>query len=96
MQKNHLEDQIIDNKNDGVQTRRKAKNTEQVKFYLMIEMEPKTYDEANESEKWIRLLKKSCGRLRRTKHGNWFLDLQTKMSLGLNGCTGTRSKKKAR
>lgn len=49
--KNHLEDQIIGNKNDCVQTRRRTRNNEQVNFFLMTEMEPKTYDEANKSDK---------------------------------------------
>lgn len=51
LQKNHPKDQIIGSKNNGVQTRRRERNIEQVNFFLMVEMEPKTYDEANKSEK---------------------------------------------
>lgn len=47
VQKNHPEDQIVGNRNEGVQTRKRlAINNEQVNFFLMSEMEPKTYDEA--------------------------------------------------
>lgn len=50
MQKNRPRDQIIGNKNDGVQTRRKARNTEKANLCPMIKMEPETFDEANKRE----------------------------------------------
>ncbi|GLJ30857.1 hypothetical protein SUGI_0613380 [Cryptomeria japonica] len=52
--KNYPEEQILGNKSDGVQTRRRlTQNDEQVNFCLMIEMEPKTWNEANISQKWM-------------------------------------------
>lgn len=48
VQMNHLEEKILCNSSDGVQTRRRlAQNDEQVKFYLMTEVEPKTFNEAH-------------------------------------------------
>lgn len=45
---------LQENKSDCVQTRRKlSRNNEQVNFCLMTKMEPKTFNEASKSEKWM-------------------------------------------
>lgn len=68
MQKNHLEEQIICNKNEGVQTRRRlARNNEQVNFCLMSEMEPKIYGEAKKSEKWMKAMEEELLQTKKKK-----------------------------
>lgn len=68
VQKNHPEEKIIGNKNQGVQTRtRLARNNEQVNFCLMTKMEPRTYVEANTSEKLMNAMQEELQQIEKNK-----------------------------
>lgn len=50
-----------------MQTRRKERNIEQVNFYLMTKMEPKKYDDASKSEKWIKAMEEELQQIEKNK-----------------------------
>jgi hypothetical protein len=50
VQKNHPSDQIIGNKDAGVETRRKIRSPEQTHLALLSTIEPKCFKEANNDE----------------------------------------------
>ena len=57
IQKNHPEIQIIGNKNEGIQTRRKLlKDSEQSHIAFLSIVEPKNCYEASEDEDWIKAM----------------------------------------
>ena len=51
-QKNHPLDQIIGNKDAGVETRRKIRSPEQTHLALLSTIEPNCFEEANKDEFW--------------------------------------------
>jgi hypothetical protein len=52
VQKNHPSDQIIGNKDAGVETRRKIRSPEQTHLTLLYTIEPNCFEEANKDEFW--------------------------------------------
>jgi hypothetical protein len=52
VQKNHPSDQIIRNKDAGVETRRKIHSLEQTHLALLSTIEPNCFEEANKDEFW--------------------------------------------
>lgn len=51
-----------------MQTRRiLARNNEQVNLHLMIEMEPKTFNEASKSEKWMDAMEEELRHIENSK-----------------------------
>jgi transposase InsO family protein len=52
VQKNHPSDQIIGNKDAGVETRRKIRSPEQTHLALLSTIEPNCFEEANKDEFW--------------------------------------------
>jgi hypothetical protein len=52
VQKNHPSDQIIGNKDAGVETRRKIYSPEQTHLTLLSTIEPNCFEEANKVEFW--------------------------------------------
>jgi hypothetical protein len=52
VQKNHPSDQIIGNKDAGVETRRKIHSPEQKHLTLLSTIEPNCFEEANKDEFW--------------------------------------------
>jgi hypothetical protein len=52
VQKNHPSDQIIGNKDAGVETRRKIHSPEQTHLALLSTIEPNCFEEANKDEFW--------------------------------------------
>ena len=52
VQKNHPSDQIIRNKDAGVETRRRIRSPEQTLLALLSIIEPNYFEEANKDEFW--------------------------------------------
>jgi hypothetical protein len=52
VQKNHPSDQIIENKDAGVETRRKIRLLEQTHLALLSTIEPNFFEEASKDEFW--------------------------------------------
>jgi hypothetical protein len=52
VQKNHPSDQIIENKDAGVETRRKIHSPEQTHLALLSTIEPNYFEESNKDEFW--------------------------------------------
>ena len=52
VQKNHPSDQIIGNKDAGVETRRKIHSPEQTHLALLSTIEPNCFEEASKDEFW--------------------------------------------
>ena len=51
IQKDHLESQIMGDKNDGVKTRRKLQNVEHA---LLSIVEPNNFTESSKSDEWVK------------------------------------------
>ena len=56
VQKNHPSDQIIGNKDAGVETRRRIRSLEQIHLALLSTIEPKFFEEATKDEFWNKAL----------------------------------------
>ena len=70
VQKNHLENQIIGDKDKGVQTRRKLiKASEQSSIAFLYMMEPKNFEESNKDEDWIKPMNKEIDQIE--KNNTW-------------------------
>jgi hypothetical protein len=52
VQKNHPSNQIIGNKDAGVETRRKIRSPEQTHLALLSTIQPNYFEEANKNEFW--------------------------------------------
>jgi hypothetical protein len=52
VQKNHPSNQIIGNKDAGVETRRRIYSPEQMDLALLYTIEPNSFEEANKDEFW--------------------------------------------
>jgi hypothetical protein len=56
VQKNHSSDQIIGNKDAGVETRRRIRSPEQTHLALSFAIEPKSVEEASKDEFWNKIM----------------------------------------
>jgi hypothetical protein len=52
VQKNHPSDQIIGNKDVGVETRRRIRSPEQMHLELLSMIEPNSFEEVSKDEFW--------------------------------------------
>jgi hypothetical protein len=52
VQKNHPSDQIIGNKDVGVETRRRIRSPEQTHLALLSTIEPNSFEETNKDSFW--------------------------------------------
>jgi hypothetical protein len=70
--KNHPENQIIGDINEGVQTRRKLiKDTEQSHVAFLSMIEPTNFEEASKEEEWIRAMNEELDQIE--KNNTWKL-----------------------
>ena len=70
VKKNHPENQIIGDKDKGVQTRRKLiKASEQSQVAFLSMFEPKNLEEASEDEDWIRAMNEELDQIE--KNNTW-------------------------
>ena len=58
VQKNHPSDQIIGNKDVGVETRRRIRSPEKTHLALSSTIEPKSFEEASNDEFWNKAMDK--------------------------------------
>jgi hypothetical protein len=56
VQKNHPPEQIIGNKDVGVETRRRIHSPEQRHLTLLSVFEPRSFEEANNYEHWVKAM----------------------------------------
>jgi len=54
MKKNHPSEQIIENKDVGVETRRRICSPEQQHLTLLSTVERRIFEEAKKDEKWVK------------------------------------------
>jgi hypothetical protein len=72
IRKNHLENQIIGDINEGVQTRRKLiKDKEQSHVAFLSMIEPTNFEEASKEEDWIREMNEEMDQIE--KNNTWEL-----------------------
>jgi hypothetical protein len=66
VQKNHPSDQIIGNKDAGVETRRKIHSPEQTHLALLYTIEPNCFEEANKDEFWNKAMDEELDQIEKT------------------------------
>jgi hypothetical protein len=71
VQKNHPSEQIIGNKDAGVETRRKLHSPEQRHLALLSTVEPNSFEEANTDEHWIKAMEEELDQIE--KNETWEL-----------------------
>jgi hypothetical protein len=71
IQKNHPSDQIIGNKDAGVETRRRIHSPEQLHLALLSSIEPSNFEEANKDELWIKSMDEELDQIE--KNDTWEL-----------------------
>jgi transposase InsO family protein len=71
VQKNHPSDQIIGNKDAGVETRRKIRSLEQTHLALLSTIEPNYFEEANKDEFWNKAMNEELDQIE--KNDTWEL-----------------------
>jgi transposase InsO family protein len=71
VQKNHPSDQIIGNKDAGVETRRKICSPEQTHLALLSTIEPNCFEEANKDEFWNKAMDEELDQIE--KNDTWEL-----------------------
>jgi hypothetical protein len=71
VQKNHPSDQIIRNKDAGVETRRKIRSPEQTHLALLSTIEPNCFEEANKDEFWKKAMDEELDQIE--KNDTWEL-----------------------
>jgi hypothetical protein len=71
VQKNHPSDQIIGNKDVGVETRRKIHSPEQTHLALLSTIEPNCFEEANKDEFWNKAMNEELDQIE--KNDTWEL-----------------------
>jgi hypothetical protein len=71
VQKNHPSDQIIGNKDAGVETRRKIHSPEQTHLALLSTIEPNCFEEANKDEFWNKAMDEELDQIE--KNDTWEL-----------------------
>ena len=70
----HPEEQIIGNRDEGVQTQRRITITPKRKVIALLSMiEPETFVEASKDPHWVKAMEEECPKLRRKRHGSWYL-----------------------
>jgi hypothetical protein len=71
VQKNHPSEQIIGNKDAGVETRRRICSPEQQHLALLSTIEPSSFEEANKDEHWIKAMDEELDQIE--KNDTWEL-----------------------
>jgi hypothetical protein len=71
VQKNHPSDQIIINKDAGVETRRRIRSLEQTHLALLSTIEPNCFEEANKDEFWNKAMDEELDQIE--KNDTWEL-----------------------
>jgi len=71
VQKNHPSDQIIGNKDAGVETRRKIRSLEQTHLALLYTIEPNYFEEASKDEFWNKVMDEELDQIE--KNDTWEL-----------------------
>jgi hypothetical protein len=71
VQKNHPSDQIIGNKDAGVETRRKIRSPEQTHLALLSTIEPNCFEEASKDEFWNKAMDEELDQIE--KNDTWEL-----------------------
>jgi hypothetical protein len=71
VQKNNPSDQIIGNKDAGVETRKKIRSPEQTHLTLLSTIEPNCFEEANKDEFWNKVMDKELDQIE--KNDTWEL-----------------------
>jgi hypothetical protein len=71
VQKNHPSNQIIRNKNAGVETRRKIRSPEQTHLQLLSTIEPNCFEEAKKDEFWNKAMNEELDQIE--KNDTWEL-----------------------
>jgi hypothetical protein len=71
VQKNHPSNQIIGNKDVGVETRRKIRSPEQTHLALLSTIEPNCFEEANKDEFWNKAMDEELDQIE--KNDTWEL-----------------------
>jgi hypothetical protein len=71
VQKNHPSDQIIGNKDAGVETRRKIRSPEQTHLALLSTIEPNCFEEANKDKFWNKAMDEELDQIE--KNDTWEL-----------------------
>jgi hypothetical protein len=71
VQKNHPSDQIIRNKDAGVETRRRIRSPEQTHLALLSTIEPNCFEEANKDEFWNKAMDEELDQIE--KNDTWEL-----------------------
>ena len=71
VQKNHPSDQIIGNKDAGVETRKKIRSPEQTHLALLSTIEPNYFEEANKDEFWNKAMDEEFDQIE--KNDTWEL-----------------------
>jgi hypothetical protein len=71
VQKNHSSDQIIGNKDAGVETRRKIRSPEQTHLALLSTIEPNCFEEASKDEFWNKAMDEELDQIE--KNDTWEL-----------------------
>lgn len=67
VQRNHLEDQIIRGKNKRVQTRSVTEVNEQKNYYFLSLIIPKSYEEANKEESWVKTMEEELNQIQKNQ-----------------------------
>ena len=71
VQKNHPSDQIIENKDAGVETRRRIRSLEQTHIALLSTIEPNYFEESNKDEFWNKSIDEELDQIE--KNDTWEL-----------------------
>jgi hypothetical protein len=79
VQKNHPSDQIIGNKDAGVETRKKIRLPKQTHLGLLSTIEPNCFEEANTDEFWNKAMDEELDQIEKMTLGNWFQDQRIRM-----------------
>ena len=80
IRKNHPENQIIGDINEGVQTRRKLiKDTEQSHVAFISMTEPTNFEEASQEDNWIRAMNEELDQIEKNNTWELVLDLKIRM-----------------
>ena len=76
LQQNHPSNQIIENKDAWVETRRRIRSLEQIHLALLSTIEPNGFEEANKDEFWNKAMDEELDQIE--KNDTWELVLRPK------------------
>jgi hypothetical protein len=79
VQKNHPSDQIIRNKDVGVETIRRIHSPEQTHLELTSTIEPTYFEETGKDEFWNKAIDEELDQIEKNALGNWFQDQRIRM-----------------